>query len=80
MFCTCDRFNRQLHDRKFPHRSGGRATTGEVSVQHNFAMSCVLQNSFNAYVEIMGDEGEKYDFKTFCTWLAKDVYRQSGTL
>ena len=31
-------------------------------------------------IEIMGGEGEKYDFMTFCTWLAKDVYRHGGTL
>ena len=28
-FCHCDFFNRKLHDKSYPHKCGGRSTTGE---------------------------------------------------
>ena len=74
------KFNRNLHHRKFPHRSVGRNHAGEYGHQHNFEMSSNLQNTFNAYVDIMGDEGEEYEFNTFCEVLADDVWAYSNTL
>ena len=41
-----------LHDRKRPHKNGGRNIPGDEGHIHNFAMSCILQNTFNAYIEM----------------------------
>ena len=63
MFNACDRFNRMLHDRKWPHKNGGRDIPRDVGHHHNFAMSCILQNTFNAYIEKNGIIPVEYEFK-----------------
>jgi len=42
----CDHFNRNLHERTWPHISGGFHKKGERGNYHSFALSLVLQNIF----------------------------------
>ena len=63
MFNACDRYNRMLHDRKWPHKNGGRNIPGDEGHHHNFAMSFILQNAFNAYIEINSINSVEYEFK-----------------
>jgi hypothetical protein len=49
-FKTCDTFNRNLHDRTWPHRNGGGGRSGEKKRMHDFFFSALLQNVFNVWV------------------------------
>ena len=52
-FAFCDKFNKGLYERCWPHKQGGHLWLGDLVNQHNFAMSCVLQNVFNVYCQII---------------------------
>jgi hypothetical protein len=80
MFSLCDHFNRALHDRKWPHKSGGRYMPGDLGHQHNFALSCLLQNVFNAYLDVCDIDVTTYEFKTFALRLADEIMEFSLTL
>ena len=54
-----------LYDRKWPHKNGDRNIPGDVGHHHNFAMSCILQKTFNAYIEINGIIPVEYEFKKY---------------
>ena len=69
MFNAYDWFNQMLYDRKWPHKNGDRNIPGDVGHHHNFAMSCILQNTFNAYIEINGIIPVEYEFKKYCLML-----------
>jgi len=56
-FDACDRFNRNLHDRSWPHARSGRGTRGDFLNQHDFAMAVLLQNVFALFDEL----NESYD-------------------
>lgn len=73
MFESCDRFNRRLHDKSWPHRRGGNAVSGEAGVHHDFLLACVLQNTFNAYFAATGQNYEGVSFKDFCHDLADSL-------
>ena len=67
-FDACDRFNRNLHDKSWPHARGGKGTRGDFLNQHDFAMAVLLQNIFSIYNELNEkiDESKvewKYDGK-----------------
>ena len=51
-FDSCDRFNRNLHDRSWPHSRGGSGTKGDFLNQHDFAMAVLLQNVFAVFNEM----------------------------
>lgn len=85
----CDRFNRALKDRKWPFRHGGNTACGDKGCQHNFALSCILQNTFNVYRSFhMKDLGvsedsaakEKYIFQEYCYELADQLFEYANTL
>ena len=71
---ACDRFHRMLHDRKWPHKNGGRNIPGDVGHHHNFAMSCILQNTFNAYIEINCIIPVEYEFKKYYLMLFDQLF------
>lgn len=74
MFNVCDRFNRNLHDRTWPHRRGGRGMMGEFGHQHNFFMSCCIQNTINAYLDIEKIDPSTTSFMDLCLELADSLY------
>ena len=75
MFNLCDRFNRNLHERTWPHKTGGKARKGEHGQYHNFAFSAVLQNIFNLYHDVNGEDHTLISFKDFFCNLADDIVR-----
>ena len=80
MFSTCDKFNRALHDRKWPHRAGGRDTMADVGTQDSFAFACILQNTFNAYRSLNGVNITDYSFKVYCLELADSLFAHANSL
>ena len=80
MFNACDRYNRMLHDRKWPHKNGGRNIPGDEGHHHNFAMSCILQNTFNAYIEINSINPVEYEFKKYCVILSDKLFEHADII
>ena len=79
MFNLCDRFNRNLHERTWPHKRGGLHKKWEPENYHNFALSAVLQNIFNLYHAINDEDHTKISFCQFCCSLADDIVRSVNT-
>ena len=77
MFNACNRYNRMLHDRKWPHKNCGRDIPGDEGHQQNFAMSCILQNTFNAYIEINHINPVNYEFEKYCCRLSDQILEQT---
>ena len=44
LFNGCDKFNRELHDRKYCHRMGGGGKRGEQGHIHKLFMACIIKN------------------------------------
>ena len=44
LFEVCDRFNRNLHDRSWPHTRGGNGTQGDYLNAHCFYM-CIFSTA-----------------------------------
>lgn len=42
-FDACDRFNRSLHDKSWPHKRGVKGPRGDFLNQYDFVMACILQ-------------------------------------
>ena len=77
-FAACDSFNRAMHDRRWPYRCGGGCRTGEEKHMHNFAMTCILQNTFNAYQDIREIPlQERVSFKAMCNQLADELWEKA---
>lgn len=74
MFNFCDKFNRALEHRTWPHRHGGKYCEGDPGHQDNFAWSCIMQNVFNAYIAINGENQEDYTYKDFFLSLADELF------
>jgi hypothetical protein len=80
MFSMCDKFNRALHDRKWPHRAGGNDVMSDAGTQDAFAMACILQNTFNAFRARNGVEFADYNFKLYCEELADALFAYANSL
>lgn len=79
-FSACDRFNRGLHDRRWPHKHGGRNTPGDSGAQHDFSLACILQNTFNAFLEIRLRPWGELDFCELACDLADQIFVYAATL
>ena len=77
MYAACDRFNRNMHDRKWPHKTGGKNKKGEEGLQNSFAWSCLLQNIFNAHDSIKKISNKSYEFESYCLKLSEELYEES---
>jgi hypothetical protein len=80
MFNSCDIFNRALHDRKFPFRSGGRGVSGENGHCHKFIMACLLQNVINLHRSTLREDEPKRSFKSMCVELSDDLVMYAMSL
>lgn len=78
-FKPCDNFNKCLHDRTWPHRHGSRKIPGDIGLQHNFAVSVTLQNTFNCYCEINGIAPKEREFVELCMELSDALYQYANT-
>mmetsp|Transcript_44978 Transcript_44978/g.32890 ORF Transcript_44978/g.32890 Transcript_44978/m.32890 type:complete len:180 (-) Transcript_44978:3-542(-) len=79
LFNACDKFNRNLHDRKFCHRCGGGRRMGENGHTWKFLMACILQNTFNAYKSMHDDPTFDVSFATMCDILSRQILEHSFT-
>lgn len=77
IFALCDHFNRALRHRSWPHKRGGRGVTGMNGRHHDFIVSAMLQNTFNAWHVIMQLDPAKVSFGAFCEELADEIYVHS---
>ena len=80
LFDKCDKFDKRLHHCTWPHKSGGRNVLGDRGCQNNFAMSCMLQNVFNAWFQANNVDSQSVDFSTTCIALADEIYAFATTL
>lgn len=76
-FEVCDRYNRNLHDKAWPHKRGGRDLQGEDGHHHDFLMACVLQNVRNACVTARGVSLSDETFQQFCDLLADQLFQHA---
>lgn len=79
-FNTCDHFNRALHDRKWPHRCGGRTRPGDSGHHDKFAMSATVQNTINAFQNVSPHPDEPETFMMMCIRLADELFDLANTL
>jgi hypothetical protein len=74
---VCDKFNRSLHDCKWPHRHGGGTSTGDLQVIADFYFSSILRNTIHIWEEL-GNNIQ--DFQTFCIELSDELYLKSNNI
>jgi hypothetical protein len=53
-FNVCDKFNRCLHQKTWPHRKGGYIRFRDQGAQHDYMFSCILINTVNVWLELLG--------------------------
>jgi len=77
MFEVCDKFNRNLHDRAWPLKRGGKKIPGDLGCQHDFSMAAIIQNTIYAYLVITCKNPDNHEFESLILTLANEVYYQS---
>ena len=80
MFSACDVFNRQIKNRIWPHRHGGRKRLGDIGKFRSFAFGCVLQNTFKSYCDMNSVDRKEFDYYSLCEDLASQLYEYANTL
>ena len=80
MFSICDKFNRALHDRTWPHRHGGGTHVGDWNAVHDFYFSSTLQNVFNAWRCLNNIGRGQFQFRDGCIQLSNQLFAFSLTL
>jgi hypothetical protein len=79
-FNACDKFNRKLHDRKFPHRCGGGTKGFGDGHQHKFAISIILQNTINLYCDVNDIDHKINSFEFNVLLLSDELYAYATSL
>jgi hypothetical protein len=69
MFNLCDKYNRRLHDKSWPHR----CMTAELQ-EHNFLFTCLLTNCYNAFLDSKHQTPHDLDYQTFGEELADELF------
>ena len=59
---------------RWPHKFGRANIPGDEVHHHNFAMSCILQNTFDADLEINHINPVEYQFKKYCRFLSDEIF------
>lgn len=72
MFNTCDHFNREMHDKTWPHR----CSTAPHQL-HNYHMTCMLLNTYNIWLDKKKIAVNDLSFKEFGVQLANELYLYS---
>lgn len=80
MFSVCDRYNRKLHDKTWPHKQGGHGMLGDAGKQDDFAFSCSLQNIISVYRSLNKLSNDPMDFQQYCLDLREELYKYACTL
>lgn len=79
LFNACDKFNRNLHDRKYCHRAGGNVRSGENGHTFKFLMASILQNTLNAFKSRLPDQSYDLTFAQMCYFLSQEIMAHSFT-
>jgi hypothetical protein len=74
MFETCDRFNRNLHDKTWHYKRGDNVALGHFGRCHDFVMGAILQNTFSLWEDLGGDKYGEKSFKDRCILLSDQLY------
>ena len=61
-FNDCDRANREIKNRIWPHKHGERGRLGERGKFSSFAFGIVLQNTFNAFCDMNSLDSDDYKY------------------
>jgi hypothetical protein len=70
----CDHYNRNLHDKCWPFKHGGKNSIGDYGTTYDFIFSCTVHNIINAEREISKTTGEKLNYQTYLVDLACSLY------
>ena len=73
-FNVCDRFNREICDKKWPFISGGRNHCGEFGHQHFFALTVTLTNIWNMLLVLRNCTALDYTFQEMCEELSNALW------
>lgn len=73
MYFACDRFNRSLHDRRWPHKTGGKNKKGEEGLQNSLAFLQYYRIPSTLIIRLKKD----YDFQKNCLELSDSLYEES---
>ncbi len=74
MFSGCDKFNRELCDKMWPHKRGGYSTLGDRGKEDDFIFTCTLLNTWFATETINGNLDNKGNFLQFCNNLSQEIF------
>ena len=69
-FCVCDKYNRVLHGKTWPHR-----LIGDHRVFSNYMFTCILINTYHLWIDAGGrhEDRSKISWQEFCTDLAIEM-------
>jgi len=81
-FNVCDRFNRALHHKKWPHKFGGNGKKGELGQQHGFAVAVAVaaESIFNLYHYSNNIDHLSVSFEKIFLKLADDIATYANAL
>ena len=79
-FNACDRANRQIKNRIWLHKHGGRGRLGERGKFSSFAFDMVLQNNINVFCDMKSLYSDDYEYYRYCEEIASQLYEYAGTL
>ena len=79
-FNACDKFNKQIKHRIWPHKHGGRNSLGENGKHSSFVLGAIIQNTFNAHRSIRNVCQNDFEYYTYCNELADHLYMYANTL
>jgi hypothetical protein len=74
-FNSCDHFNRDMHDKTWPHR----CATAPRQL-HNYHFTCMLLNTMNVWMWLTNKSENSVSFKDFGLDLADELYEYSVML
>jgi hypothetical protein len=85
LYSMCDRYN-EFAGFHFPHKHGGKNSSGIYGAQHDFAITSTLKNTFNVFEDMHGSilksnppssplQKTNWTFRDHCTILSDELFR-----
>ena len=72
-FAACDKFNRRLHDKSWPHRYAAGVYSVEILAGHDFLFTSALVNMHHLWKTIDWKNRKSLSFKAFTQQLAEEI-------
>ena len=72
-FNGCDIYNRQMHDKSWPHKHVGGYYSSEYRAGSDYLFTCVLMNTFHCWKSVNFKRFGNASFLEFTQILAKDI-------